>query len=239
VDTFCGLLVNAVIDRTRGGIVLATINWFRLGLKHKAAWHLGLGLAFSFVYKYFLYRDLDAQPAVRLLIDLCLSLVIAIYLDKQLETDYQRYQKQGASIERANWLIAVGVALLAGAVVTIVSGFFAYRSITAQWASLHNHVYCELLTPGMTVPEVNAALSTLSTAGQTDWHKIPETASNQVKRFRTVVWDDFDLEWNNRLHVGLGYDIGDRLVWKSIRVGVTSFVTVDCPVTLDNIAYRR
>ena len=222
-----------------GGTVLAAIDWLKLGLKHKAAWHLGLGLVFSLIYKYLLYRNFDTQPAMHLLIDLGLSFIAAIYLDKQLDADLQHYRQQGARIGKANWLIALGIVLLGSTTVNIASSFFAARSITAQLATLHTHVYCELLTPGMTVDEVNAALSTLSPAAQMDLPYIPETASGDVQHFRTVFWDDSDYEWNNRLFVGLGYDANDNLVWKTIRVGVRSYAAVNCPVTLENIAYRR
>ena len=115
-------------------------------------------------------------------------------------------------------------------------------------AQLQNHVYCELLQPGMTRKEVNAALDKVGSHLQ-GW---PEdlaypALSKQATSYDVVLWDNSRLYRDYNLDLWLGYDVEGKLVWKGregpnytsaahLEQGID---TIECPWTFSQSVTAR
>lgn len=91
---------------------------------------------------------------------------------------------------------------------------------------LQNHVYCELLTPGMTREEVEEVL--LQVGPYERWDFPPTVVMiDDVQYF--AVFEFEDISTQDMLSLTVGFDVNDRLVWKGMLVGVDVYQSIECP----------
>ncbi len=100
--------------------------------------------------------------------------------------------------------------------------------VRQEWA-FRNHVYCEVLQPGMTQSEVIAALSEYGARGQIPWeYSIDGPGTEKAVSFTEPYFHDYEIEY--RLRLVLGYDVNKRLV----AVGHTDLIytssVIECPL---------
>lgn len=120
-----------------------------------------------------------------------------------------------------NWgLIAVIGAVIA--VVVFATSVYVgnYRRITFQ-----NHVYCEVLKKGMSLPEVDAALDRVGKHTQVDiTEQIVMNSEPKAASYRLVLFEDSQID----LRMGLGYDSSQKLIWAT-RGEIPPSQVVQCP----------
>jgi hypothetical protein len=113
-------------------------------------------------------------------------------------------------IDLRRFLPLLGIAALSSVAITIAS-IFTTQIRTAQ---LQNHVYCELLRPDMTIPEVEQALNEIGPHRQMWFQDTPyPSLFEKASYYRVVDWDSYSLDAIHDLSLWLGYDANDRLVW--------------------------
>jgi hypothetical protein len=240
------------------GFVVAAINWFRLGRRWKALFHL---LISPLIYLVFL----ACIPLLLAEILLALSggsteratelsqgnfasilavalyfgaafLVIA-YLYSMTKHDIAHLQAKGITVKYADFYAAflppMGIAAL--------SVIFMWVILTvagqAYIASKQNHVYCELLQPGMTEEEVSRMLDEIGPHAQArgdGFFPLPKG----VSYYRNIYWRDGDIEWNYHLWLWVGYDKDGKLVWKG-RSTLPGMTAIECPWTFSQSVMAR
>ena len=105
--------------------------------------------------------------------------------------------------------------------------------IRQEWA-FRNHVYCEVLRPGMTQPEVTAALREYGAQGQFPREfGFDGPGTEKATSFTEPYFDDFEIEY--RLNLVLGYDSDNTLVAvgrRNIHRGNYKITTsaIECPL---------
>jgi hypothetical protein len=178
----------------------------------------------------------------------CLIVVVSVlfYLYRATAHDVPNTEPldNNFEIDLKRLLSLLAVAAISSVAITIAS-IFALQIRTAQ---LQNHVYCELLQPGMTRKEVNAALDKVGSHLQ-GW---PEdlaypALSKQATSYDVVLWDNSRLYRDYNLDLWLGYDVEGKLVWKG-REG-PSYIstahleqgidTIECPWTFSQSVTAR
>ena len=98
-----------------------------------------------------------------------------------------------------------------------------------EWA-FRNHVYCEVLRPGMTQTEVTTALKEYGVQGQFTWDwNVEESGMEEATSFTRPYFYDFDQEY--RLNLILGYDSNSTLV----TVGRQNFDRITYKITASAI----
>jgi hypothetical protein len=148
-----------------------------------------------------------------LLIAYCLivGVLVLLYLYRATARDVPRTEPLEDGDELKRFLPLLAVAVISSATI-VLANIFVMQIRTAQ---LQNHVYCELLQPGMTRKEVNAALDEVGPHLQ-GW---PEdlgypALSKQATSYNVVLWDNSRLYRDYNLDLWLGYDAEGKLVWK-------------------------
>lgn len=92
--------------------------------------------------------------------------------------------------------------------------------------TLQNHVYCELLTQGMTREEVEEAL--LQVGPYERWDFPPTVVMvDDVQYFTAFEFEDAFTK--DTLSLTVGFDVNDRLVWKGMSAGVDVYRGIECP----------
>jgi hypothetical protein len=117
--------------------------------------------------------------------------------------------------------------------VTLVSVFVAITiclvaisiNLFPIW-TLQNHVYCELLTPGMTREEVEEAL--LRVGPYKRWDFPPSVVVVDAVQYLTA-FEFRDVSTQDMLSLTVGFDVNDRLVWKGMLVGIDVYRSIECP----------
>ena len=194
--------------------------------------------------------DVVQNPAVPpigvLLFNLIAGALVVAYLYKATARDVQQIEQASDIVELYNFLPLLGVAAIGAAFIMFSTALFNQAHI----ANVQNHVYCELLQPGMTPGEVTEALSEIAPLRQAIFddradpaiEKMPDIVSSWVwinweKSQPAAAYDLFGLF--------IGYDTNDRLVWlgrlwsDSKQTPRDGFDTIACPWTLYNSLTAR
>lgn len=138
--------------------------------------------------------------------------------------------------------------LLVVAAVSVAAVVFANTLFTQiRTAQLQNHVYCELLQPGMTAEEVSDALNQVGPNKQIWFEDTPyPSLSDKASYYRVVLWDSSRLNFDYDLLLWLGYDANDRLVWKGRdwidwdkKPVEEGYDTIECPWTFQQSVTAR
>ncbi|HSD83122.1 MAG TPA: hypothetical protein VLG46_04660, partial [Anaerolineae bacterium] len=245
------------------GFVVAAINWFRLGLPRKGLLHLlispvifliiplGIPLLLTFVVVLFsggsVDRGLELSETLGSMLVLPLEIAVAalviVYLNRMTKRDVERLQARGITVWYASFLPPLGIAAVS------MIGMFVAITVAGQIAvaSRQNHIYCELLQPGMTEQEVSQALNEIGAHTQLkvdDLFPLPDG----VSYYRTIFWDGVLDPKRYPLGLFVGYDTASKLVWKGrywtdwdpARSPLTSGVdTISCPWTLQQSLTAR
>jgi hypothetical protein len=160
-----------------------------------------------------------------------LVFITAAYLYKTTEVDIKQFNGETVRVG-IRWItlfIIVGVILP----ISVIS---LHSSIElSQERQLQNHVYCELLTPGMTYEDVDLALLEIGQHIQSSFYDDykPDNAPSDVDYFKEVIWISLDVWQRETLRTGLGYDENDRLVWIT-RNKFPEPTPVNCPLYPDS-----
>jgi hypothetical protein len=148
-----------------------------------------------------------------LLIAYCLvvGVLVLLYLYRATARDVPRTEPLEDGDELKRFLPLLAVAAISSAAI-VLANIFVMQIRTAQ---LQNHVYCELLQPGMTRKEVNAALDEVGPHLQ-GW---PEdlgypALSKRATSYNVVLWDNSRFYRDYNLDLWLGYDAEGKLAWK-------------------------
>lgn len=96
------------------GLILAGINWVRLGLVNRGVFHLLMGM-FSVVFIVGWVRDFSdwfriyntPKAITYLVIYLVVTLLIVVYLDQRTKKDLERLEEVGTSYKKSSWLSAL------------------------------------------------------------------------------------------------------------------------------------
>ena len=100
--------------------------------------------------------------------------------------------------------------------------------VRQEWA-FRNHVYCEVLHPGMTQSEVTTALSEYGARGQIPWeYSIDGPGTGKAVSFTEPYFHDYEIEY--RLNLVLGYDVNKRLVAVGHKDLIYTSSVIECPL---------
>jgi hypothetical protein len=238
-------VATSVVIGSFAGFCVAAWNWFRMGRRRKALIHVLIGLVVYFLIQvgYILLALLLRQlfppsppveyeipeiypPGTRLLsapepnalIPLILlaycagvGVLVLLYLYQATARDVPKTEPldDKSELKRLSTLLAVAAI---SSVTIFFAGVFALQVRTAQ---LQNHVYCELLQSGMTIPEVESALNEVGPHRQMWFQDTPyPSLSEKASYYRVVYWRNWRIELNYNLSLLLGYDTNDQLVWR-------------------------
>jgi hypothetical protein len=172
-----------------------------------------------------------------LLIAYCLivGVLVLLYLYRATARDVPPTEplEDGDELKRFLPLLVVA-AISAG--ILVLSGTAVMQIRKAQF---QNHVYCELLHPGMTFDEVSTALNQADSHMQVWFQDEPyPSLSDKASYYRVVWWDNYRLDTDYDLSLWLGYDANDQLVWKgrdwvdwSKKPIEEGYDTIECPWT--------
>jgi hypothetical protein len=243
------------------GFVVAAINWFRLGRRWKGLVHLlispaiylmipvGIPLVLTTIIT--LLSGGSAERAVEIGRSINSALILALYfgaafliiayLYSMTKRDIAQLQTKGVTVEYADFLPPMGIAALG---VMLMWGVATVAG-QAYVASVQNHVYCELLKPGMSEEEVSQAMNEVGPhleARLDGYFPLPEG----VAYYRNIRWRDHRFELNYDLSLWVGYDANGELVWRgrewadlsggSLQSGVD---TIQCPWTFSQSVTAR
>jgi hypothetical protein len=239
------------------GFIIAAINWFRMGRRWKGLFHLlispavylsiTVGIPLLLIAIASVNNGESANLATELNLGIYSTLAIAFYfgatfliiayLYSMTKRDIAQMQAKGITVEYADFyadfLPPMGIAALSVIImwgITTVAG-------QAHVASIQNHVYCELLQPGMTEEEVSRALNEIGPHSQArfdDYFPMPEG----VSYYRAIYWHDRDVERKYDLWLWVGYDKDGKLVWKG-RSTLPGITAIECPWTFSQSVTAR
>jgi hypothetical protein len=244
---------SALALGTFAGFVVAAINWFRLGRRWKGLFHLLISPAIYLIFLFgipfllgLIIRLLSggsAERAVEIGRSINSALILALYfgaaflviayLYSMTKRDIARLQATGVTVQYADFLPPMGIAALSVMLmwgVTTVAG-------QAYVASVQNHVYCELLQPGMTEEEVSRAMNEIGPHIQArldGYFPLPEG----VTFYRNIRWRDSRHELTYFFSLWVGYDAAGKLVWKG-REWLDGADTIQCPWTFSQSVTAR
>jgi len=211
------------------GLILASINWFRLGLSYKAILHLTLGILSLLLFIIFgthiewLSDHKTIQIIIFFALYLFLTFLVSVYLDRQTKKDIENLPESGGVYKKAHW----GSALVILLFLILFSGILRTTLIEYRLATYQNHIYCEVLQPGLTQDEVKTALA--MEAGSFEHgeiQEIPESVPTEVKSLFMVTNPDKDQL--ARLWLGLGYNAEGKLIWIS-QLTINGLQEINCP----------
>lgn len=142
--------------------------------------------------------------------------------------DIAQLQAKGVTVEYADFLPPVGIAALNVAIMWGV----ATVAVQAYVASMQNHVYCELLQPGMTQEEVTTSLQEVGQLYQVqvdDWG--PRYQRKDGGKYRIIYWHESDVEMKYDLWLWVGYDRNGKLDWRGRYSSPVTLTPINCPWT--------
>ena len=101
-----------------GGIVLAAINWMRMGMRDKAIWHLvggAVGTLLIILFVAFVPGNSMRLPS------LLLNILVIYYLWNQIKTDIELFRASGSQVQDADGIsgCVIGAATLLGFIVVV------------------------------------------------------------------------------------------------------------------------
>jgi hypothetical protein len=171
------------------------------------------------------------------------SVLVVVYLYRATARDVRQYEATNDTVEFYNFFPLLVVAAISVAFITLSTAFVNHIRI----AQVQNHVYCELLQPGMTSTEVDTALNELGPHWQV-WFEdaLYPSIFEKATHYRVVEWDNARTERDYDLSLWLGYDANDQLVWTGRywsdfdkRPHEEGCDTITCPWTLSSSLTAR
>jgi hypothetical protein len=237
------------------GLVVAAINWFRMGRRWRGLFHLlispavyliiTVGIPLLLIAIASMNNGESAKLATELNLGIYSTLATALYfgaaflviayLYSMTKRDIAHLQAKGIAVEYADFRPPMGIAALSVMIlwgVSIVAGQ-AYR------ASVQNHVYCELLQPGMTQEEVTTALEEIGPLYQRPIDGWPSRYQRKDGgEYRIIYWKESDVELRYSLWLWVGYDKNGKLDWKG-RYTSGDLMDIQCPWTFSQSVTAR
>jgi hypothetical protein len=146
-------------------------------------------------------------PSIGVLIfSLIAGALVVAYLYKATARDVRHYEAAGDVVELYNFLPLLGIAAVSAAFIMLGTAFLTRTRV----ASVQNHVYCELLQPGMTFDEVKTALNEFGLHKQVWFEDTPYPSISEKATYYNVVW------WDST-YIDVNYDLSLWLVVSQIR----------------------
>ena len=143
-----------------------------------------------------------AVPAVGIVVfSLIAGALVVAYLYLATAHDVRQYEAAGDSVELYNFLPLLGIAAISAAFISSSTNFVAQIPV----AQFQNHIYCEVLQPGMSLYEVSQALNKLGTNYRFDVEKGRfQPNVKGVSYSQDVMWKDirFDVRYDLSLRLG-------------------------------------
>jgi hypothetical protein len=142
--------------------------------------------------------------------------------------DIARLQAKGVTVQYAEFLPPMGIAALS---VMLMWGVTTV-AVQAYVASVQNHVYCELLQPGMPKEEVTTALKEIGQHYQvpvSDWS--PRYQRKDGGEYRVIYWHESNVELKYDLWLWVGYDKNGKLDWRGRYSSPVTLTAIECPWT--------
>lgn len=182
-------------------------------------------------------------PIGSFLFNTLVSVLVIVYLYRATARDVRQYAAANDTVELYNFFPPLAVAAISAAFIMLSTAFVNHIRI----AQVQNHVYCELLQPGMTSTEVDIALNELGPHWQV-WFEdvLYPSIFEKATHYRVVEWDNSRIERDYDLSLWLGYDADNRLVWSGRywsdfdkRPYEEGYDTITCPWTLSNSLTAR
>jgi len=182
-------------------------------------------------------------PIGSFLFNTLVSVLVVIYLYRATARDVRQYEAANDTVEFYNFLPLLVVAAISVVFITQSTTFVNHIRI----AQVQNHVYCELLQPGMTFDEVDTALNEVGPHMQ-GWFEdtLYPSISEKATRYDVVFWDNSRIERDYDLSLWLGYDANNQLVWTGRhwsdfdkRPHEEGYDTITCPWTLSSSLTAR
>jgi hypothetical protein len=105
---------------------------------------------------------------------------------------------------------------------------------------MQNHVYCELLQPGMTQEEVKIALEAIGPLYQVqvdDWE--PRYKRENGGEYRIIYWKESNVELKYDLWLWVGYDKNGKLDWRGRYSVPNGLKPIECPWTFSQSVTAR
>jgi len=238
------------------GFVVAAINWFRMGRRWKALFHLFISpviyLIFLFGIPFLLgliIRLLSSGSAERaaeltqilvyspgLTLYFIAAFLVIAYLYGMTKRDIAQLQTKGIVVKYADLMPPMGIAALS----VIIMWGITTVTVQAYIASKQNHIYCELLQPGMVEDEVTTALKEIGPLYQVpvdDWG--PQYRRENGGEYRIIDWKESDVEWNYHLWMWVGYDKNGKLDWTGRHSVSHGLTPIECPWTFSQSVTAR
>jgi len=135
--------------------------------------------------------------------------------------------------------VFIATGLLLGLGVFLGGKVLVHLILTAR----QNHVYCDLVKPGMSKSEIDNALLEIGEPRQfiendpSSYGRLPSEGLQNIAFYRIVYWKESRVELNYNLWLWLGYNAADHLVWAGRQTAAGDVVTIRCPWTLgENLA---
>jgi hypothetical protein len=210
------------------GFVVASINWFKMGKKAKAALHLGIGLFIACLNALFIqdhlrlsyYHSIN-EKSLRVIASLALTFIAIAYLYTTTRKDIEALQQTKEFIRPWNWFFAALIGLVSFVSFSVLDNtVFTYSIYSVQ-----DHFYCDVLKPEMTISEVEATLDKVGTnlfrdaKDFTDINALSRTSDIKPAYFRIVIFFDTKNEKLEKAlsHKFLGFDSNDKMIWRSVQ----------------------
>lgn len=209
------------------GFILAAINWFRLKKYQKGVLHLLFGLLTTPFVSLINYFN-ENQPIFGIILYCLVTFLVIAYLYRQTQKDIEQLENSEFVLEKANWISALGIAILIVLFVYFPVTYFFNVIEEKNQVARQEYLGCELAQVGMSKEEVNTIISTeIGTFGQADFSEIADMTSGDVETFRVGLFEDPEIE-KQYPWLGLGYDEEDQLILITIRT-LHGFEEVICP----------
>ncbi len=177
----------------------------------------------------------SAVPAVGMVVfSLIAGALVVAYLYLATAHDVRQYEAAGDSVELYNFLPLLGIAAISAAFISGSTTFVAQIPI----AQFQNHVYCEVLQPGMSLYEVSQTLNKLGTNYRFDVEKgrFPPHVQG-VSYYQDVMWKDIRFDVRYDLSLRLGFTSESKLAAverRQIDYPWSFSKVITCPWTIFN-----
>ncbi len=142
-----------------------------------------------------------AVPAVGMVVfSLIAGALVVAYLYLATARDVRQYEAAGDSVELYNFLPLLGIAAISATFISGGTNFVAQIPV----AQFQNHIYCEVLQPGMSLYEVSQALDKIGPNYRFDVPKGTTPHAPGVSYYQAVIWKNirFDVRYDLSLQIG-------------------------------------
>ena len=239
--TLVAVIVIGAMPSFSGGFLLLAWNSFRMKLRWKALFHL-LAIPIIMVFYPLLRNRIFGAPnsdeylnrggELPLIFDFVIAFLVIAYLHKTTEKDIERAKATGLTLGKAGGISAFNLAALGFGAALALNTYITQSNLAAY----QNHVYCELIKPGMTQDELRSSLAEIDQFVLLDFGERFGSPQDGASYYRTVDWKAANIEWDYDLWLTLGFNKEDKVVWEAREQIASDFTStlkiIHCPWTV-------